>query len=257
MVKECNVCGKEFKFISNLYQHQRTAKYCLKMAQELLCRYCNQVSKDPDHLEECIYYKNYKNYNLTVELKEANEKLESEVAALRQKCTDLEQKLDKEQKFKDSLLVKSASKPNKVSYNLNVVTHFPPEEEVRNIWEGIITPDLLKGGIKAFARAGHETFLMKDGQSTVVCVDQARHKFTYMGTDQIIQYDMKLQKITKHLFQPGADVTMEFLRELIAVGDEDEKLFQQAMSVGHIKNINSSSYKEFIRHLSQYISLSS
>jgi len=208
-------------------------------------------------LEECVYYKNYK---LKLELDEMKLKYESELAALQQKCADLEQKLEKEQQFKDSLLVKSASKPTKNvsnNYNLNVVTHFPPEEDVKRQWENIISIDVLKGGIKAFARVGHQHFLMEDGQSKIVCVDAARNKFMYMDVKKIYQYDIKLLKVTRLLFAPGADLALQFIKNYDVEDDDDERLFNQAMPVGHIANINSPSHKEFIRHLKHNIQLAS
>jgi len=256
MVHKCEICHREFRTVSNLYQHQRGARYCLEKAKNLVCKYCNQVAADPNHLDDCLQYKIFK---LEKELDETKEKHKLELEALQQKCDDFERQLRAERKFKDDLLIKTATKPtnkiNNTNYNLSV-TVFPPENEVKRIWENIICHDFLKGGIKAFARAGHETFLMEDGQSKIVCVDNARNKFMYMDSNQIYQYDVKLQKVTRLLFAPGADLALQFVKNFNVKDDDDERLFNQAMPVGHIANINSPSHKEFIRHLQHNIRLS-
>jgi len=273
MVQECEICGATFKTVTNLNQHKKHAKYCKSKAESLKCKYCNQVAVDPNHLEDCIYYKNYKLKieldEITVELVETKSRhetklvgmkahYESELAELQQKCTDLEQKLSKEQKFKNTLLVKKVSTPTnntRINYNNVSVTMFPPLEEVKRQWETIICRDVLMGGIKEFARVGHQHFLMQEGKSTIVCVDPSRNKFTYVDSNQLVQVDMRLQCVTHRIFSPGADVAREFIRNLTVEDDEDEKLFNRGMPVGYIANINSPSNKEFIRHLRHHIQL--
>lgn len=250
MEHKCYICGKTFATSYNLTKHQKNTKYCLKKAQSLMCKFCNNVSNDKNHLNDCIYYKNYK---LNIEL----EKKCLEIEQLQQKCLELEEKLQKELEFKDELLLKYASKPNMTikNYNNLNITIFPPEEEVKKRWENIICRDVLMGGIKTFAKLGHQNFLMKDNKSTVVCVDPARNKFMYINENEVIQIDMKLQKVTKKIFEPGAELALDFIRKLDVEDDDDEKLFNNAMPVSFISNINSPSNKEFIRHLGHYISL--
>lgn len=81
----CDICGTKFSYPYNLKQHKKRAKYCMAKAENLQCIYCNQVSADPNHLDECIYYKNYK---LKLDLDNTTTKLKS----LQKKCAIQEQK---------------------------------------------------------------------------------------------------------------------------------------------------------------------
>ena len=210
-------------------------------------------------MEVCIYYENYKlEIDLTKTINELEEtKLKLSAAEL--KIDELEEKYEKQINFKDELLVNLSSKSFTTRINNNIenlnITVFPPVEEVRRQWEDIICREFLQGGIKTFAQRGHKQFLVKDGQSTVVCADPARNKFIYINDKQVIQYDMKLQRITKRFFEPGAELAREFLRNLDVVDEEDEKLFNRIVPISYISNINSPSNKEFLRHLYHCISL--
>ena len=136
---DCDFCKKTFASKSNLYTHQKTAKFCLKLQgkdneKNFDCKYCDKVltqrSSLEDHLDICKEKKRQLKVEQDIQQKTLVKRLETEIVHLKKSEKDklkekdkyyeekLKEKNDyiskleaKLEKFEDSILSKSDKKP--------------------------------------------------------------------------------------------------------------------------------------------------
>ena len=120
----CKYCNSSFKTVSNLLNHQRTAKYCLSLRnntnENFKCTYCNKNFSTKNwldiHTKKCLnsleFYKE-QNLNYEKDIDKLNEKIKYQQAQLQEKdkqITDLQNKLE-------NIAIKAATKPTHVQNN--------------------------------------------------------------------------------------------------------------------------------------------
>ena len=182
----CEFCGQEFKTISSLNYHKKTAKYCLLLRDtdvketkdELIfeCKYCNKALSSKQnlniHLQSCIpkyefLFKEKEDENETLKIKVTtletetkqlffqNKELKDEIKVLQEKNLKQLEAENKDNKKKiDTMTKKYVKKQERVQY------------EVPNVIYILTTPSLKNERRYVLGKAGNLTTRLSNYNKT-------------------------------------------------------------------------------------------
>ena len=211
MSLECEYCKKTYSTKSNLNNHQKTAKYCLKIQSELglnnkdtkksyLCPYCNKNFSSNQrlnyHLETCVdKYETIINENQN--LKERIIELETENRMLREQS---ERSINAvEEIAKQPRVATTNNNHNKIMITTPVDLSQPT---VQLAIQNGFSDEYLVQGQKGVARFAVENILKDEqGKLKYVCTDAARQIFQYKNKDGSMQKDVRATKLTRALLE--------------------------------------------------------
>ena len=209
----CEYCERSFVKQGNLYKHQRTAKYCLKLqGKEPIntaihqCTYCIRTVSRAD-----ILYRHQKN----CVARETREQIREE------QNTQLQEMITQLQKTINSLSQNQGT-GNTVNRNNVVLQNMTPitDEDIQEHLEHL-TLNFIQEGAKGYADfAGHYPF-----KDRVLCTDRARKKLKYKdGNGEIIE-DGGGVKLAQRFFQAIA------LRNEEIINTEYRALHEQVQQI--------------------------
>ena len=216
---ECEFCDKTFSTKSNLVNHQRTTKYCLKLQGKENKKYtCNLCDKDftanqslQEHYVSCKKI-NEKYQNQLKEkdglLKEKDEKLKEQDILLKQKDSYIEKIEDLLQKANDTI-AEIAKQPKTTNNTDNRVQtqhiNFDIDNiaKITSILENHLTPDVLSRGQEGVADMLKEHLLQSEGKPIYECTDVSRQKFQFHNVHGDIEIDPKANRLIKNLSKSG------------------------------------------------------
>ena len=143
---DCDFCKKTFASKSNLYTHQKTAKFCLKIQgkdneKNFDCKYCDKVltqrSSLEDHLSICKEKQRQLKVEQDIQQKTLVKRLESEIVQLKKLEKDKLKEKDKyyEEKLKEKneYISKLEAKLEKFEDSILSNTDKKPEEEEEKV----------------------------------------------------------------------------------------------------------------------------
>jgi hypothetical protein len=128
---ECEYCKKEYTNISNLKHHQKTAKFCLDIQNQLpksfKCELCNKVFDNNKYLKQHIDH-----YCKTNKIQKENEIFKNEINLLKTEITELKAKLDQKDKdlkneLKNELKIKLQCKDDIIKLKDNLISKLEKE----------------------------------------------------------------------------------------------------------------------------------
>jgi len=219
---ECNFCKKTFSTKGNLYTHQATAKYCLKIQKKdpdtiHVCSYCSKTFTRKD-----VYDKHINSHltdPVTIKIQQENSKMEEELKELKMKLEykdelkELKMKLEhKDETLKNALeqvnslqdkianiSMKAVSAPKvKNTYNTVNIENFTAmtDEHFQNNAKHL-TIEHIKNGAHGYA-----TFIVKyPCKDSVVVADRSRRTIKYKDENNELCIDVEarnlLTKISK------------------------------------------------------------
>jgi len=220
---DCEHCKKTFSNKSNLRNHQKTAKYCLKLQNkdinEFSCKACDYsfTSKRNLKLHEisCInLIKIINNDKIKQKEKECREKLKQKDIECEEKLKKIDNIKDEyERKIKDlqdriqELAKEAINRPTQMvktttNNTTNNVLNLAPlnidkEDFKSKIEEGYNMKYFLQGtrGVAEFAK--DKLLTDENGKSRYVCVDPSRHIFKYVDENGETRRDVKASKFTE------------------------------------------------------------
>ncbi len=222
----CKFCDKTFSNKSSLNNHQRTAKYCIKIQNELFNK---TIESDTFNCEFCL-----KKFTTKTNLK-THEKIctkKQEVNITLEKDKDIEslkiliekQKslLEEKDKLIEKLMVmiqpvnivnnsshnttSNTQKINNIINNLTPITdaHISEQSQYLNI-------DYIKRGSAGYVDYALE-YPFKD---KILCVDFARRKIKYKNNDGDIVDDPEMVKLSQKFFKAIENVNSEIIGSYI------------------------------------------
>jgi hypothetical protein len=226
---ECKFCKKSYATKGSLNNHQRTAKYCIKIQQSLSeknsdnieyksfdCKYCKKTFSSNfnlnKHIKLCPSY-----YTALLSIKDNQiETKNNEIKELQVKIASLEQqvmtiKLEtenrmlREQSERSVNTVEEIAKQPRVQQNNNqkILITSPmdlSQGKIKDMIENSFNANYMIQGQKGVARFAYDTMLKdEEGKLKYICTDPSRQIFQYKNEEGEIQKDVKAKKLTKAL----------------------------------------------------------
>ena len=229
---DCKYCKNSFSTKTSLNNHQRTAKYCLKLQNKpqeykFICDSCgatfHKVFNLDRHTEKCKD-KIYEYASKVKILEKTNEKSDVIISTKDQIISKLESRIKELEDQLFSITREAVARPthvqnnnqriNQVINNLSPITDQLLQDQAKNL-----TIEHIKDGAAGYAKYALE-YPLKD---RVVCVDFSRRKIKYKNADGELIADPEMVKLSQKLFsaidEHNTKLINEYLEEL------KEKLF--------------------------------
>lgn len=196
MTFTCQFCKNEFKNQSNLNNHLRIAKYCLKLRNENsqnICQYCKKDLSNKRNLnlheEKCKYSEPYfliiqkqsqeKDIQIEILQKELIEKNQI-IQVKDQIIQDKNQTIDKLQNQIHEIALKASLKTNNTNNTTNNIVNLPPLTKEWLDSQAInFNNKYFQNGIHGYAEFA-ANYSLKD---RVKCTDLARNIFHYIDEE--------------------------------------------------------------------------
>jgi hypothetical protein len=232
---ECKFCKKNYSTKGSLTNHQKTAKYCIKIQQSLFevsdiesksfdCKYCKKSLSSNfnlgKHINLCPAYYQAVVINKDNEILILKENKDNEIKELQDKIASLEQQVLKIELETENRMLREHSKDNQST--INEIAKQPRVATTNNNHNKILinTPmdlsqptvqlaiqngfsdEYLVQGQKGVARFAYDNILKDEqGKLKYICTDAARQIFQFKNEDGSIQKDVKATKLTKALLE--------------------------------------------------------
>ena len=227
---KCQFCCNEFSNKQNLNQHQKKAKYCLKIQgkkidNEYNCDTCEKsfcsASKLRRHKIKCS------SKELVKTLKKNIRELEERNISLGERCNTLSEQLEKTQQRYDKLSLTAVKRPtvsNKTIYVNNLIKNMQPLT-LQDIESTVpmLTLEHHAKGAEGYAQFALE-FPFKD---KIVCVDVSRNKIKYKNDEGDIIEDVGFRKmmikLCKSLRDRSFSLSIQHIDKLSADWSEKER----------------------------------
>ena len=214
----CEFCLNTFKTNSNLINHMKTAKYCLKLRnkdnENFICEYCNKklssnytlrVHKKTCKEKELLYEKqkedNYKKEinNLKTKLKEQKDEYKKQ---LKEQKDEYELKIKELQNQIERLATTAINKPTNIQNNNQRINQIinnmtPITDEFLKEQAEFLTLEHLKDGISGYVNYALD-YPLKD---KIICTDFSRRKVKYKDENGTLIDDPEMIKLSQKLFK--------------------------------------------------------
>ena len=211
----CEYCNKSFFNTCNLYKHQRTAKYCLKIQnteqidKTYICEYCDKKYYRSDHLKR--------------HLVSCSERNKSQ--------THTDQLLDMISQLQKTIIIMANNQSNSNTVNNNnnnnrpvIMNNLQPLTD-KDLQEHLdhLTLNYIQEGAKGYADfAGSYPF-----KDRLVCTDKSRKKLRYKDCDGELIDDGGGLKLTQRFFQAISSRNEEIINnEYRVLHEKVEKIAQ-------------------------------
>lgn len=265
---DCQFCRNVFSTKTNLSQHQKTAKYCLKLRGDknikgkFNCTLCKKtytskyrldthISKCADAFSELTHLQ-----KKIDELTNINGMLECKLAEYKQTITTLQDKLE-------NIAIKAVQKSTTTNNTKNIqINNFlknapPLTDQVIEDNIQYLTLEHHVQGVEGYAKYALE-FPFK---GRIVCVDVARNKIKYKDGDGNVIEDVgfrkMMMKLCKALYTKSYDLSIEHLEKLSKEFTEKEiEQYDYLEAAKAITMYSKGSESEFCRQIIKMISKS-
>lgn len=241
----CEYCYKEYKTVSSLNYHKKTAKKCLaireKINETFVCNFCDLSFSKKFCLES--HTKNCKEKE-TKELKNKIKELETENIKLKAQQSTLKTQLysqigflqEQNGKLQDDIkfLAETAiNKTNKtITHNNNYVNLKPIDQEYIIEQVKNLTLEHIKKGAIGYS----SYFLEHPLKDSIVCSDFSRKKIKYKNKDGSIVIDPEMTKLSGLLFdsirQRNKELSIQYISDINQkIGDGNDDNMEYWMDV--------------------------
>jgi hypothetical protein len=216
---KCEFCNNDFKTISSLNYHKKTAKYCASIqnnkSESFLCNYCNKSLSTKQNLNAHI--KNCKEYKLEENLKKIiieKNVLNDKVLFLEQQLVMKDNQIKELQDKLENIAIKAAERPtiqNNNNSRINQIINNLQPLKVDDFKEHThhLTIDHIRNGASGYAKYALE-YPLKD---KIICVDYARRKVKYKDENGKLVNDPEMTKISQKFFNAIEDSNNELIKE--------------------------------------------
>ena len=247
---KCKFCEKDFKSTSILNNHQKTAKYCLKIQNiehnNFNCEYCNKkYTQNIDlqrHLLKCSDYKFHKIIEEKDKIiKEKDKIIEEKDKQLKEKEKEIKETLERIAK---TAINRPTTTNNTTNNNLMMMTSLDMnKEQMTQIIEDKFTKNDIVGGQKGVAQfTKREILTDKNDKLKYKCTDPSRNICKYKNGKGEIERDVKCDKLTEAISSPVRNKTNKLVLE-------DKSLMEDMMlEVGEINDLLTNK-EEFIKEI--------
>lgn len=230
---ECKYCHNTFSTLSNLSNHQKNARYCLKLRNKTVnfsCQYCVKKfsSKYGLSLHEADCKDSYERIKEKISTKIDNN-ISEKVSVQKEIISKLETRIKELEEQLFSITKEAIARPthvqnnnqriNQVINNLSPITDQHLQDQAKNL-----TIAHIKDGAAGYAKYALE-YPLKD---RVVCVDFSRRKIKYKNASGELIADPEMVKLSQKLFTAIDDHNTKLINEYLE--ELKEKLFSANMN---------------------------
>ena len=241
MTNKCEYCEKTYSSKGALNKHQKTAKYCIKIQNELKdpgspeiefnlfhCEYCNKnlTSKIrlKTHQESCIKMFHHLIFEKDLIIKQKDLEIEQEIIdkktilnlynldnqTLKDRIIELETEnrvLREHSKENQSTINEIAKQPRIATTNNHnkILINTPvdlSQPTVQHAIQNGFSDEYLVQGQKGVARFAVDNMLKdKDGKLIYICTDPSRQIFQYKNDQGKIEKDVRATRLTQALLE--------------------------------------------------------
>ena len=254
MANTCEYCNKKYTTKGNLVKHQRTAKYCLEIQEQINgensdkievrtfnCEYCIKKFSQKSHLLRhtplCLEKYKFEIQKITKnsidkdneisKLKSENDELRDELKTV---AYETELRILRERDERSMSTVEEIAKQPRINTTTNtqnkIIITTPldlSKENLLSVIESGFDNNYLVQGQKGVARFAYEKILKDDeGKLKYICTDPSRQVFQYKNEDGKIQKDVRATKLTKALFDAELKKTSHKIAWDVMKDDDDE-----------------------------------
>jgi len=246
---KCEFCNTEFKNISALNLHKKSAKYCLKIQnneeqnktiKEFICEFCNTKLKTKRNLDCHKLICKQKNINDSTKdiIANINQKHQEEIIEYQNKINELnliiagiEAKLEIYER--DHNVISDIAKQTKNTYNNHIVNNmavFDIDKITENFTNklGYITKEDIINGQKGIASILAPCLYDNGGNKMITCTDKSRLTFTKLDKDNNKIKDQELKNLAS-VIKPLA------LKKADEIVEEHTKLKKKLYNIDLIK----------------------
>ena len=222
----CEFCNNEYKSISSLNNHKKTAKKCLILREDINkaeffeCKTCDfkTTVKNTLNLHKCKSKNSISTLELELKidniatLENKNKELEliikehkKEIEVLIKQNTELKEKLEKHENHLFILSSKPTNTSIKIENLNNVLSNIDFKDNTfKEQVDNHFTAEHLIDGIKGVADFTKKYIINpdEDGKQKYICADPARAIFKYKDENGVIQKDIKASKLKNAIKDP-------------------------------------------------------
>ena len=253
----CIYCKKSLKNKYTLQNHQKTAKYCLKIQgrniiennvkTKFKCDYCEDFFSTQNSLNRHINSKN------TICLQKLNKKYKTSLIIIDKLENELnftKNQLDKVEKEKSELLKTIASRPttkNTINNNLNLTVFNKSQADIKRLVEEKYDTNYLLQGQKGVARFTHSHLLnIEEGKDPMYAItDKNRGNGKYKTSKGEIVSDNGMSGLTKKVYPSVKDKACRLA--LIEKAMENPNIYDNFQDVIKLDEDNTDFRKEMVR----------
>lgn len=200
---ECEFCKKSFSNVWNLKTHQKTAKYCIKLQNnvdgsldiDFSCEYCSRPLSSKRNLER--HYKTCKEFIHDSKLKE----LENALKDLRKKVEILQSSPTISNSHNTNTNSHNTNSHNTTNTTINNNFFLDPER-VAKLFQQKFDDTYLTNGLEGVARFVVKHILTTEGKLQYKCTDYARNVFLYHDENGKEQIDHEAKHLTSVIKRP-------------------------------------------------------
>ena len=231
----CQYCNKIYSSKSSLNNHQKTAKFCVKLQNNIdtninfQCQYCEKVfttkynlsnhinickkqKEDIKQKEDCkeqlqIQKEKYKQ-QLRKQKQEYKEDLlkqkEDYKEQLEKKDLQIKELQDKLERIANKAIEKPTTTNNLNTLNIASIIDFNNVDKVKDLIENKLNINHVVDGQKGLANFVKDNLLTDDaGKLLYVCTDPSRHIFKYKDSTGEVKKDVEAKKLTNYILEGG------------------------------------------------------
>jgi hypothetical protein len=236
---ECEYCKNTFQNKYVLQNHQRRAKYCIRIQEQCLgikpesvlytCKYCNkQMATDNrfNHHKMCKQKKIADTESLQEKLEKSNSKIaekDKEILELKCQLEIYKELAERELDCVEEIAKQPRTTNTQTNNNLNLLTPMDLNRESfsKTIKEAFGDNYLLEGQ-KGIARFAFDKLLKDEkGNLKYVCTDPSRQTYRFKALDGTIERDIKAKKLTSAIAEDVIRHSYSLSKEKIQNGDSE------------------------------------
>jgi len=252
MTFNCDYCKKDFSNKYILRNHQKTAKYCLRiqnkpLEEEHVCENCESVFTQKTHLKThmktCRATNNIKQvqkrhkkqiHTLRKQLQQQEAKYERKIEKIQ---TQYERKIEKLQDRIQELATKAIAKPTTTNNTTNVLNLTPFDMDAKCIKDKIQEKYdfgyFLKGqrGVAEFTKENLLTD--KEGNLMYICCDPSRSIFKYKDEKGELRKDVQANRLSKTVTPSILSKAHSLVMEEVENGEEESEEEKNKKNMKH------------------------
>lgn len=270
---ECPYCKNSFSTKTSLNNHQRTAKYCLKLRDKEIkykykCESCNmsfhKIFNLNRHIETCKtngklyeYMGIIKDYELKSREKDIRNDIRNEDQLLlikeqKQTIRDLQNKLE-------NIAIKAVQRSTNTTNNMNktqVNNFIQKMEPLTQKYLVDKAPHLTLEHVQKGASGYAEYALEYPLKDRVACVDYSRRKIKFKDVDGNVVTDPEMMKLAPMFFDSIKDKSSELVHSL-NTPDMDSAMFEEVAKLFNTNadvkigstGVKTDFYHDFVKHV--------
>lgn len=246
----CQYCENTFLNKHTLSQHQKTAKYCLKLQGKannvFKCVYCSKKFSTKQNMDVHSYKCQSKNkFSYERKLEEKDIQIEE----LKEQIENLQNKLEN---IAIKAVQRSTTTVNKTQIN-NFIQNMPAVTTEQLLeHSGNLTLQHVQKGASGYAEYALE-YPLKD---RIACVDYSRRKIKFKDTTGNVVTDPEMSKLAPMFFESIKEKSSQLVHALntpdmdSAMFEEVAKLFNVNADVKHgSSGVKTEFYHDFVKHV--------